>query len=103
MGILSKEGTVINQKSRVASKDIAEDAAIEAWLVSRLAELSSIDPKDIDVEKEFQFFGLSSLEAVLLIGDLEEWLGRPLDPMLIWDYPTIKSLSKYLASTDTIH
>jgi acyl carrier protein len=71
---------------------------LQLRLVSRLAEMRGMDAKDIDITKEYSYYGLSSLEIVLLVTDLEEWLGRPLDPTLLWDYPTIQSFSDYLAT-----
>src|SRR5207249_2733002 len=42
-------------------------------------------------------FGLGSLQAVGLAGDLQEWLGRPLSPTLVYEYPTIEALAQHLA------
>lgn len=41
----------------------------------------------------FTGFGLSSLQAVGVIGELEQRLGRELSPALIYDYPTINQLA----------
>jgi acyl carrier protein len=41
--------------------------------------------------------GVSSRQAVMLSGDLEDWLGRELDPSLLWDRPNIAELSAWLA------
>jgi acyl carrier protein len=40
---------------------------------------------------------MGSLEGVALVGALEEWLGRPLDATITWDYPTISALARHLA------
>ena len=72
-------------------------AEIEAWLVSQLSELLGIAPSDIDVRQPFTYYGLSSAEAAILAGDLEDWLGCELSPTLAWDYPTIEALASHLA------
>jgi acyl carrier protein len=71
---------------------------LQVRLASRLAVMRQMEAKDIDVTKEYSYYGLSSLEIVMIVTDLEEWLGRPLDPTLLWDYPTIQSFSEYLAT-----
>jgi acyl carrier protein len=43
--------------------------------------------------------GLNSLAAVELMNHLQTSLGQPLSSTLVFDYPTIESLSEYLAST----
>lgn len=72
-------------------------SAIESWLVAKIAENLEIDPGEIDTHEPFVSFGLDSAQAVGLAGDLEEWLGRKLSPTLVWDYPTIEALARYLA------
>ena len=47
-------------------------------------------------------YGLSSLDAVKMSGELEELIGRPLSPTLAYDYPNILTLSHFLAE-DTDH
>ncbi|MDJ0661418.1 MAG: acyl carrier protein [Crocosphaera sp.] len=72
-------------------------AEIETWLISYLAKLLEVDPSTIDVTNTFESYGLDSSAAVGLSGDLQEWLGTDLDPTLLFDYPTIETLSRYLA------
>ncbi|MCU0535966.1 MAG: aminotransferase class I/II-fold pyridoxal phosphate-dependent enzyme [Hydrococcus sp. Prado102] len=71
---------------------------ISSWLVARLAELLELDPNEIDRQEDLTEYGLSSVDAVNLSGDLENFLGRRLSPTVVWEYPTIEGLSKYLAS-----
>ncbi|MDJ0601108.1 MAG: acyl carrier protein [Crocosphaera sp.] len=70
---------------------------IETWLVSYLSKLLEVDPETIDVTSTFETYGLDSSAAVVLSGDLQEWLGTDLDPTLLFDYPTIETLCGYLA------
>ena len=68
------------------------------WLRVRLARQLELEPDQIDTQKDFADCGLSSVEAVNLSGDLENFLGCRLPPTLLWDYPTIETLARYLAS-----
>ncbi|GAB1544683.1 hypothetical protein NUACC21_73590 [Scytonema sp. NUACC21] len=70
---------------------------IQAWIVSYLAQLLEVDPEDINVTIPFERYGLDSAVAVGLTGDLEDWLETKLDPTLLYDYPTIESMSRHLA------
>jgi len=70
--------------------------AIEEWLVAHLAMELKIEPCEIDVGEPFASFGMDSVAAVGLSGDLEDWLGRELSPTLVWDYPTIAVLARHL-------
>jgi acyl transferase domain-containing protein/acyl-CoA synthetase (AMP-forming)/AMP-acid ligase II/NADPH:quinone reductase-like Zn-dependent oxidoreductase/NAD(P)-dependent dehydrogenase (short-subunit alcohol dehydrogenase family)/acyl carrier protein len=71
--------------------------AVQAWLVTKLSGYMHIPPQDIDVRKSFAEFGLSSVQAVTLSGELEEWLKCRLSPTVIFEYPTIEALAAYLS------
>ena len=71
--------------------------AIQGFITEKIAKLAKVKPEEVDVTKTYEYYGLSSMEGVLLIADVEEFLGRSLDATLLWDYPTIQSLSTYLA------
>ena len=70
---------------------------IKDWLVQHISEALFLDPKDVDVSVDFNSYGLSSRDAIVLSGDLEEWLGRRFSPTLLYEYPSIDLLSKFLA------
>ncbi|GAB4385518.1 MAG: acyl carrier protein [Elainellaceae cyanobacterium] len=75
-------------------------ADIQAWLVAYIAAALTIAPDTIDITTSFDRYGLDSLTAISLTGELEIWLGREVDPMLLYDYPTIQSLAQSLAETN---
>jgi acyl carrier protein len=70
---------------------------IKEWLIAYLADLLEIEPEQINVETTFARYGLDSSVAVVLTGDLGTLLGEELDLRVIWDYPTIASLSQHLS------
>ncbi|MEO1133146.1 MAG: acyl carrier protein, partial [Cyanobacteria bacterium J06639_1] len=61
-----------------------------------LADILDVEPEDVDVTIAFDRFGLDSSAAIGMTGDLEEWLGYDIDATVLYDYPTIQSLSQYL-------
>ena len=70
---------------------------IQDWLITYLAELLQVAPDSIDIRKPFSNYGLSSLDAVTLSGELEELVSGRLSPTLAYEYPNILTLSAYLA------
>lgn len=66
-------------------------------MVARLAEDLEIEPAKVDLNMSFVSFGFSSMAAVTLTGDLDEWLGIELPATLAWDYPSIKLLARHLS------
>lgn len=80
-----------------ADKEPPTAADIQAWMTSYLADLLEIEPDEVNIAIPFDSYGLDSLAAVGLTGDLEDWLGRKLDPTLLYDYPTVEALSRLLA------
>jgi len=66
-------------------------------LISYVAELLEIEADELDLNSSFQSYGLSSAEGVGMIGDLQDWLGESLNPVLIYEYPSIATLSAQLA------
>ena len=72
------------------------ESDITGWLVARLARESGIDADEIDLAQPFASFGLDSARSLMLVGDLENWLGRRLSPVVLWNYPTVESLARHL-------
>ena len=70
---------------------------IEAWLAQRIAHILGTHADEISLDDTFDSFGLASRDAVSLSGDLEDWLGRRLSPILLYQYPTIRELAVHLA------
>lgn len=78
-----------------------DEAVIRAWLASKLAGVLGATPEEVDPACTFTDYGLDSMQAVRLSGDVESWLGRELSPLLLYDYPSIETLARYLAEHGT--
>ncbi len=84
-----------NSKSRTAQ-------SIQTWLVNWLSQKLKLPQGAIDRHKSFADYGIDSVIAVELAQDLEEWLGYPqIEATIAWNFPTIESLSNYLASVNS--
>jgi acyl carrier protein len=97
-GYPSNEAANDTEDSVIPLEFSQTNAVLLGWLTSRLAEQLELEPQQIDPQKEFTDYGLNSIEAVSLSGDLENFLGRRLPPTLLWDYPTIETLARYLTA-----
>ena len=76
----------------------AEEERIATWLRQQIAALLEIDESEVGLDQPFEDYGLASSDAVFLSADLSELLERPISATLAWDYPTIRSLSEFLAA-----
>src|SRR5437016_5395693 len=69
---------------------------LESFLVTWLAKRLHVDADSIEAGAQFGRHGLDSLHATALLTELGGRLGRKLSPTLVFEYPTISALSRYL-------
>lgn len=67
---------------------------LRLWLISRVG----IEPSEIDFQRRFDDYGLDSLTAVELSGELEDWSGVELTPATAWQHPTIATMAEFVAN-----
>jgi acyl carrier protein len=91
MSTSSAEAAYSGEKPKRTSEEIQE------WLIDYLARALERAPDEIDVTVPFDDFALDSATAIGMTGELEDWLGKHVDPTLIYDYPTIEQFSQCLA------
>lgn len=70
---------------------------IQDWIAQHLAKSADLSPDQINVTAPFSDLAVDSATAIGMTGDLQDWLGRPVDPMMLYDYPTIEQLAEQLA------
>jgi acyl carrier protein len=85
-----------NSKLDEQTSEMTPTKAVQNWLVKQLAEQLSLDPKTVSVGEPLTRYGLDSIDAVTMVGDLEDWLDLELPSTLFWDYPTIEKSAQYL-------
>ncbi len=76
---------------------------IRRWLVEKIAFKLEIPEEEVDVHQFFDDFALDSTEALVLSGELENWLGFELETTALWYHPTITELSEYIAQKQAEH
>lgn len=91
------------QRSHLLKQHKSEQAeAIESWLVSKLAQQLKVSANSIDIHEPFATYGLDSMAAVLISGELAQWLRRQLSPTLVYDYPNIEALARSLSEESSV-
>ena len=71
--------------------------ALEAWLVAKVAARAGIDAREVDRREPFAVYGLDSVAATAISGELEELLDRPVSPTALYEHPSIGRLARFLA------
>jgi acyl carrier protein len=69
---------------------------LEQWLIEQLAGQLNVPKDSIDPVRRLEEYGLDSLEAVALTGEIEARLGRTVDPTILWDYPSVRAIANFL-------
>jgi acyl carrier protein len=71
---------------------------IVAWCRTYIGGLLDIPPANIDPDARIEDFGLDSSAAVAMVLDLETQVGRELDPVILFEHQTLRSLANAVAS-----
>jgi acyl carrier protein len=69
---------------------------LRPWLVQRVADYTERDPATIDPAAPLSAFGLDSVYALALCGEIEDYLGVSLEATVIWDHPSVDALVAFL-------
>jgi acyl carrier protein len=70
---------------------------VQSWLVGRVAEYLKVAPGSVSPQVVFSELGLSSVQAVELTAELEDFSGRKIPATLVYEYPTIEDVAAYVA------
>ncbi|MER7050248.1 MULTISPECIES: acyl carrier protein [Streptomyces] len=84
---------------RPASTEHTEHSveSLSSWLAERIALYLKRSPSEIAATVPLAEYGLDSVAALSLCGDIEEDFDVVLEPTVAWDYPTVEALAGHLA------
>lgn len=71
---------------------------IQRWLAEQLGPRIGLDPDAIDRDRPLDEYGVSSLEAVSMTGEIEARFGCRIEPTALWDHRTLGALAAHVAS-----
>jgi acyl carrier protein len=69
---------------------------LSSWLVKKLSTLKALNESDIKTDKPIASYGLDSLHAMAIAGELEDMLDVELPSTMLWEYPTIDKITLFL-------
>ena len=72
-------------------------ASIQEWITNWISKHLKVSVSSILASQSFAEHGMDSITAVEFAQDLASWLNRPVEPTVVWNYPTIGNLAQYLA------
>lgn len=75
----------------------AAERRIREELVTRIGAALDMPRERVDVDQPLMLFGLDSIKAVEIAGELERTLGGSLPPTLLFEHPNIRALAGALA------
>ncbi|MFI9412899.1 acyl carrier protein [Nocardia gamkensis] len=81
---------------------ITRPTAIQDWLVERVADYTERAPHQVDPVVPLAELGMDSVSAVSLCGEIEDRWSLEVDPVLVFEYPTIADIAAYLAAEFTL-
>lgn len=82
-----------------SAQSALSDTDLRSWLRARVAHYVQLDAADIDITAALTTYGLDSVYALTLCGDIEDHLGLVLEPTVAWDHPTIDALARHVEET----
>jgi acyl carrier protein len=69
---------------------------LRPWLAGLVAAYVQRPVTEIQTDIPLAEYGMTSVYALTLTGDIEDHLGLVVDPTVMWDHPTIDALSEVL-------
>lgn len=71
---------------------------IREFITKTLADILSIEPVKVDMNLDFDSYGLDSASAVIMLGELEDIIDMDLSPSVLYEHDSVNRLSTHVAS-----
>ncbi len=75
------------------------ETAVKEWLAQRMAKQLKINKDSIETNKPFEDYGLDSLFAVQVTGELEKVVELRLSPALLFENTCIDDVAKVISTS----
>ncbi|WP_409468104.1 acyl carrier protein [Streptomyces sp. HC307] len=70
---------------------------LEVWLAERVAFHLHRSPDEIDPDTPLADYGIDSVAAISICGEIEERFRIAVSPTIAYDFPTVHAISDHLA------
>ncbi len=68
------------------------ESELRGWVRQHIAKLLNVHADELDLNQTLESFGMDSVDAVLMAGEMEEFLNIEIDPAALLQYPTIEQM-----------
>ena len=76
---------------------VADRKRIQDWMIQHIGSVLDVPKDNFPVNDRFDAYGLDSVEAVIMAGLMEEEFGVPIDPMQLFEHPSVADFSEFFA------
>ena len=88
----------MSRPAKSGAEQAPSASEIEVWLQQGFASKLGVETSEIDPTQPTADFGLGSAALVILSGELQDWLGRDLEPTIFWDYENLRAIALSLGA-----
>ena len=72
--------------------------ALRTWMLDYITSVLDLPAGEISTAAQFDIYGLDSVEAVVMAGVMEEEFGVQIDPVELFDHPSIDAFTNAFAT-----
>ncbi len=70
---------------------------IVTWIRDYLQRALDLKREALDDDAYFSDYGVDSMFAVVMTGDIREWIRKDISPTALYEYPTVNKLADHVA------
>ncbi len=85
-----------DENKKRSGTEIYDVLSFKEWLKGRVAYHTKVSPSNIDEAQPLAGYGLDSVMASALSGEIEILLGKKVPPTVFYDHPSIKEITGHL-------
>lgn len=74
-----------------------DEATLRAWLINYIITVLNIPGDSVPPDESFDSYGFDSVEIVVMAGVLEEEFGVQVDPVQLFEHPSIDAFAKHFS------
>jgi acyl carrier protein len=72
-----------------------DEAKLRAWLINYITSVLNLPGEGVPTDQTFDSYGFDSIEAVVMAGVMEEEFGVQVDPIQLFEHPSIDAFAKH--------
>jgi acyl carrier protein len=81
----------------MANRLPCDESTLRAWLVRYITSVLNLPGDSVPTDQSFDSYGFDSIEVVVMAGVLEEEFSVQVDPVQLFEHPSIDDFAKHCA------